>query len=263
MTATMETTGPDSPFSLAGRRALVTGGSRGIGAAIARLFAFSGAEVAICHLGDADGAESLRLEFEAGGHALRSMECDVADEAAVAALADWTAATLGEVDILVNCAGIGGRDKPFGDMTVAEWDRMLGVNLRGVFLVTRAFYPGMVARRYGRVINVASQLAYKGAPGLSAYVAAKAGVVGLTRALSYEGAPFNVMVNGIAPGPVETPLLNQLSDEWRAMKKKELPLGRFGEPEEIAPTALLLASETGGAFYCGQTLSPNGGDVMV
>ena len=94
-------------------------------------------------------------------------------------------------------------------------------------------------------------------------MAARAGVVGLTRALSYEGAPHNVLVNGIAPGPVETPLLNGLSDAWRAMKRKELPLGRFGEPAEIAPTALLLASETGAAFYCGQTLSPNGGDVML
>ncbi|TPE49288.1 SDR family NAD(P)-dependent oxidoreductase [Amaricoccus solimangrovi] len=252
-----------TPLTLAGRRALVTGGSRGIGAAIARLFAEAGAEVAICHLGDAAGAGSLGAEFAARGRTLRAMECDVADETAVRAMAAWAGETLAAVDILVNCAGIGGRDKPFEEMTVAEWDRMLGVNLRGVFLVTHAFYPGMIARRYGRIVNIASQLAYKGAPGLSAYVAAKAGVVGLTRALSYEGAPFNVMVNGIAPGPVETPLLNGLSDEWRAMKKAELPLGRFGAPEEIAPTALLLASETGAAFYCGQTLSPNGGDVMV
>jgi 3-oxoacyl-[acyl-carrier protein] reductase len=263
MTSASTKTAPETPFSLAGRRALITGGSRGIGAAIARLFARSGAEVAICHFGDAAGASGLAEEFAAEGRLLRVLECDVADEAAVGAMAAWTAETLGAVDILVNCAGIGGRDKLFGEMTIGEWDRMIGVNLRGVFLVTHAFYPGMVARRYGRVVNIASQLAYKGAPGLSAYVAAKAGVVGLTRALSYEGAPFNVMVNGIAPGPVETPLLNQLSDEWRAMKKAQLPVGRFGEPEEIAPTALLLASETGAAFYCGQTLSPNGGDVMI
>lgn len=253
----------ETAFSLAGRRALVTGGSRGIGAAITRLFAAAGAEVAICHLGDCDGATTLADELAEAGHSLRALECDVSDEAAVAAMAGWTDEVLGDVDILVNCAGIGGRDKPFEAMTVAEWDRMLGVNLRGVFLVTRAFYPGMVARGYGRIVNIASQLAYKGAPGLSAYVAAKAGVVGLTRALSYEGAPHNVLVNGIAPGPVETPLLNGLSDAWRAMKRKELPLGRFGEPAEIAPTALLLASETGAAFYCGQTLSPNGGDVML
>jgi 3-oxoacyl-[acyl-carrier protein] reductase len=252
-----------APFSLQGRKALVTGGSRGIGGAIATLFANAGADVAICHFGDASGAETLDAEFHAAGRQLAALECDVADEAQVSALAEWTTTTLGQLDILVNCAGIGGKDKPFGDVTVAEWDRMLGVNLRGVFLVTRAFFPGMVERRYGRIVNIASQLAYKGAPGLAAYVAAKAGVVGLTRALSYEGAAHNVMVNGIAPGPVETPLLMGHTDDWLTMKKKQLPVGRFGQPDEIAPTALLLASETGGAFYCGQTLSPNGGDVMV
>lgn len=253
----------DNPLSLAGRRALITGGSRGIGAAIARLFAQAGAEVAICHLGDDAGAAAIEAEFAEKGRRLFLRECDVASEASVADLASWATSVLGQVDILVNCAGIAGLDKPFGEVTIEEWDRMLGVNLRGVFLVSQAFFPGMVERGYGRIVNVASQLAYKGAPGLTAYCAAKSGVVGLTRALSYEGAPHNVMVNGIAPGPVETPLLNGLSDEWRAMKKAQLPIGRFGQPEEIAPTALLLASEGGGAFYCGQTLSPNGGDVML
>jgi len=252
-----------TPFALTGRKALVTGGSRGIGASIARLFAQAGAEVAICHFGDAEGAEALGRDFAASGQSLAALECDVADEAAVAELADWTCRTLDAPDILVNCAGIGGRDKPFGEVSAAEWDRMLGVNLRGVFLVTRAFFPGMVERGYGRVVNIASQLAYKGAPGLAPYVAAKAGVVGLTRALSYEGAPHNVMVNAIAPGPVETPLLMAHTPSWLEMKKGQLPVGRFGQPDEIAPTALLLASEQGGRFYCGQTLSPNGGDVMI
>ena len=252
-----------NPLTLAGRRAVVTGGSRGIGGAIATLFAESGAEVAICHLGDTAGAETLAATFTGMGKTLHVRECDVSDEAAVEAFARWTEAVLGPADILVNCAGIGGADKAFQEVSVADWDRMLGINLRGVFLVTRQYYPGMVERRYGRIVNIASQLAYKGAPGLAAYVAAKAGVVGLTRALSYEGAPHNVMVNGIAPGPVETPLLAGHTDAWLTMKKGQLPLGRFGQPDEIAPTALLLASEKGGAFYCGQTLSPNGGDVMV
>lgn len=257
------TRAPDLPFSLAGRRALVTGGSRGIGGAIAQLFSQAGAEVAICHHGDDDGAAILSQTFEAKGKMLHVQNCDVSDEAQVAELSDWTTQKLGAPDILVNCAGIGGRDKPFGEVTTAEWDRMIAVNLRGVFLVSRAVFPGMVERGYGRIVNIASQLAYKGAPGLAAYVAAKSGVVGLTRALSYEGAPHDVMVNGIAPGPVETPLLMAHTDDWLEMKKGQLPMGRFGQSEEIAPTALLLASQTGGAFYCGQTLSPNGGDVMI
>lgn len=252
-----------SPLSLAGRRAVVTGGSRGIGGAIATLFAEAGAEVAICHFGDGAGAEKLSNSFSASGRKLLAMECDVADQSSVEAFSRWTDKVLGPADILINCAGIGGADKPFQTVSVEDWDRMIGVNLRGVFLVTRQYFGGMIERRYGRVVNIASQLAYKGAPGLAAYVTAKAGVVGLTRALSYEGAPHNVMVNGIAPGPVETPLLAGHSDEWLKMKKGQLPIGRFGQPDEIAPTALLLASETGGAFYCGQTLSPNGGDVMI
>ena len=250
-------------MSLSGRKALVTGGSRGIGAAIARLFADAGAEVAICHYRDSVGGITLQNEFTATGRHLFVHECDVANDAAVERLGYWVHDTLGHIDILVNCAGVGGGDRPFEDVSIPDWDLVMSVNLRGVFLVTRQFYRGMIDRGYGRIINVASQLAYKGAPGLSAYVASKAGVVGLTRSLAYEGAPHNVTVNAIAPGPVETALLATNSQDWLSKKKAELPLRRFGQPNEIAPTALLLASEVGGAFYCGQTLSPNGGDVMI
>ncbi|MFC3725736.1 SDR family NAD(P)-dependent oxidoreductase [Neoaquamicrobium sediminum] len=248
-------------FNLNGRCALVTGGSRGIGAAIAELFTRNGAKLMVLHYNDDANADSLRVRLAREGHDLACLNCDVADEAAVAQATDEVQRRLGQVDIVVNCAGIGG-DKRFEDISVADWDRMLGVHLRGTFLVTRAFFPDMMKRQWGRVINIASQLAYKGAPGLAHYCAAKAGIVGFTRALSYEGAPHNVMVNAIAPGPVETDLLMGLSDDWRAMKQAQLPVGRFGRVDEIAPTALLLASEAG-AFYCGQTLSPNGGDVML
>ena len=148
------------------------------------------------------------------------------------------------------------------DMSVAAWDRMINVHLRSTFLVTRAFFGGMVNRRYGRVINISSQLAYKGAPRLAHYCAAKAGIIGFTRALAREGAPYGVLVNAVGPGPVETELLAEMSQDWRTAKQKELPLGRFGRPLEIAPTVLLLASEAG-SYYVGQTLSPNGGDVML
>lgn len=248
-------------FSLEGRAALVTGGSRGIGGAIVELFAEHGAKVALCHYGDAAGADELGRRMASRGLSVHATECDVADEASVAAMASWARETLGQVDIVVNSAGIGG-DRAFTGLTVAEWDRMINVHLRGTFLVTHEFFGDMVQRGFGRVINIASQLAYKGAPGLAHYCAAKAGIVGFTRALSYEGAPHGVTVNGIAPGPVETELLQGLSQEWRDMKQAQLPIGRFGRVEEIAPTALMLASDAG-SFYVGQTLSPNGGDVMV
>lgn len=251
----------NNTFNLKGRRALVSGGSRGIGAAIAQLFALNGASVAVLHYNDETNANLLGERLSKEGMALQSWNCDVANENDVTRVAIEVQEKFGPVDIVVNSAGIGG-DKPFVDISVADWDRMLGVHLRGTFLVTRAFFPHMLEQRWGRVINITSQLAYKGAPGLTHYCAAKAGIVGFTRALSYEGAACNVMVNAIAPGPVETDLLFGLSDEWRAMKQAQLPIGRFGRVEEIAPTALLLASDAG-AFYSGQTLSPNGGDVML
>ena len=249
-------------FSLVGRTAFVTGGNSGIGRAIVELFAAHGAKIGIGQFQREAPTAELVLALTAKGADVSATECDVSSEESVAVAKAWCAEHLGPVEILVNCAGIGG-DKAFANLTVAEWDRMIGVHLRGTFLVTHAFFADMVARGYGRIILISSQLAYKGAPGLVHYCAAKAGIVGFTRALSYEGAPHNVMVNAIAPGPVETDILGSLSDDWRAMKMAQLPVGRFGHVDEIAPTALLLASEIGGRNYCGQNLSPNGGDVMV
>jgi 3-oxoacyl-[acyl-carrier protein] reductase len=250
-----------SEFTLAGRKALVTGGGRGIGAAIVDLFARYGAAVAFCDLGEKAEIDALESRSDAGTHVPFGVACDVADEESVARMTRAVEERLGPVDILVNAAGIGG-DTDFTELTTAQWDRMIAVHLRGTFLVTHYFFSGMVERRFGRIINISSQLAFKGAPGLAHYCAAKAGVVGFTRALAYEGAPHGVLVNAIAPGPVETALLHGLSVEWRAMKQAQLPIGRFGEVGEIAPTALLLASAAG-SYYVGQTLSPNGGDVMI
>lgn len=248
-------------FSLYGRNALVTGGSRGIGAAIVQSFVSNFANVAFCHHNDHEGA--LRLIHDLGneGFEVNGVDCDVADETSVAQLAEWTHKRLGQLDILVNCAGIGGA-VPFPELDVTEWDRMIAVHLRGTFLVTRVFFEGMKHRSYGRIINISSQLAYKGAPMLAHYCAAKAGILGFTRALAREAAPFGVLVNAVAPGPVETDMLLSLPIEWQEEKRKQLPIGRFAKVDEITSTVLLLASSAG-SYYVGQTLSPNGGDVML
>ncbi len=248
-------------FSLSGRTALVTGGSRGIGAAIVELFAVQGAKVGFCQVGDDANAKATEKRLAALGRPVVHTVCDVSRDEDVDHLGQWAEEALGPVDILVNCAGIGG-DLPFEDITVSAFDRMIGVHLRGTFMVTQRFYGSMTKRGWGRIINFSSQLAYKGAPNLAHYCAAKAAIVGFTRALSYEAAPKGVTVNSIAPGPIETDMLMGLSDGWRAMKQAQLPIGRFGFVNEIAPTALLLASEAG-SYYVGQTLSPNGGDVMI
>ena len=246
---------------LRGRVALVTGGSRGIGAAIVRAFVAEGADVAFCHLDDDDRAAEVRSEIEAAGRRTYAASCDVADEAAVETFVSAVREKCGAIDILVNNAGTSD-EALFEAITPAEFDRIIAVNLRGTFLMTRACYPEMRSRSAGRIINIASQLAYRGAAGLVHYCAAKAGVIGFTRALAREAASYGILVNAIAPGPVDTDLMAAMTEGWKESKRRELPLHRFGTPEEIAPTAVLLASEAG-SFYVGQTLSPNGGDVML
>ena len=191
---------------LSDRKALVTGGSRGIGAAIVRAFAAEAADVALLHLGDRDNAERLVGLLEQQGRTMLALECDVADPDAVAAAIGRVEAALGRVDILVNCAGVVDQT-PFEQITLEHWDRMIAVHLRGTFLMAHAVWPGMTRRGFGRIINFASQVAYKGMVGLTHYCAAKAGIIGLTRALALEGARHGVTVNAIAPGPTDTDIL--------------------------------------------------------
>jgi 3-oxoacyl-[acyl-carrier protein] reductase len=242
--------------ALQDRRALVTGGASGIGRAIAEAFIAEGARVVLLDR-DSTLAEQAARDVDAAG----SVVADVADEDQVRQAVTEAEQALGGIDVLVNAAGIL-TQSPLVEMSLAQWQQTIDVDLTGVFLTCRQVVPAMVRRRAGRVINIASQLAIKGGESLTHYSAAKAGVVGLTKALALEVARHGVLVNAIAPGPIETPLVEGISEDWKTAKRAELPLGRFGRPEEVAPTAVLLAGSPGGDLYVGQTLGPNSGDVM-
>ncbi|MGE0004244.1 MAG: SDR family NAD(P)-dependent oxidoreductase [Parvibaculaceae bacterium] len=241
--------------TLAGRRAVVTGGASGIGLAIAAAFAAEGAHVTIA---DRAGDERLARAAEQAG--ARAVRVDVAQEAEVEKLfAD--VARQGGVDVVVNCAGIL-IEKPLLATTAEDFDRLMGVNLKGVFLTGREAIRLMVAQgRGGRVINIASELAYLGRENCSIYCASKGGVLSLTRAWAREFAP-HVLVNTIAPGPIDTPMLGIESTSPETLaKESQNPMGRIGRPEEIAAAAVFLAGP-GASFMTGQCVSPNGGAAM-
>lgn len=244
-------------LSLRGRTALVTGAATGIGRATALRLAQAGATVWVNHLGQADAAGAVVREIVlAGGHA-QAVEADVSDAAAVQRMAD----AVGAVDVLVNNAGII-QEKPFLETTEADWDRMLAVDLKAVFLVCRAVIPGMLARGGGAIVNIASDLGILGRERYAPYCAAKAGVIGLTKSLAREFAPQQIRANAVAPGPVATAMvsLEHMSAEW-VEKELAIPQHRLGAPEEIADSVLFLASDLS-RFYTGQVLGPNGGSVM-
>ncbi|WP_248962468.1 SDR family NAD(P)-dependent oxidoreductase [Sphaerisporangium perillae] len=241
---------------LAGRTAFVTGGASGIGRAVVDAYVREGAEVIVADR-DAERAAKAAAEAGAAGHVV----VDVSDNESVAAAVDAAMERLGRIDVLVNSAGIL-TEAPLVEMDLRMWTETIAVDLTGVFLCCRHVVPHMVERRWGRVINIASQLGIKGGRSLTHYAAAKAGVIGFTKSLALEVAEHNVLVNAIAPGPVETPMVAGITEAWKVAKRAELPLGRFGRPEEVAPTAVLLAGEPGGNLYVGQTLGPNSGDVM-
>jgi 3-oxoacyl-[acyl-carrier protein] reductase len=245
---------------LSGKTAVVTGACSGIGRAIAELFAREGAAVGVVDL-DAAKAEATAGELARHGVRTAGARADVADEGAVKAAFRAITAELGEVHILVNNAGMD-TTSPVETMSTEMFDRMIAVHLRGTFLCTREVLPAMRRKGWGRIINISSQLAHKGGPTMAHYCAAKAGIMGFTKSLAYEVARDGITVNSINPGPINTPLLEALPQSWLEMKKGELPIGRFGEVHEIAPAALLLASEEG-SYFVGASINPNGGDYMI
>jgi 3-oxoacyl-[acyl-carrier protein] reductase len=240
------------------RIAVVTGAATGLGKAIALLYGSEGADVAVIDR-NADGAARTAAAIVGQGRRSLAIGADVGDEAAVEKAFAKIQAELGDPHILVNNAGIA-TVSLLAEMPTAMWDEMLRVNLKSVFLCTRAALPAMKRNRYGRIINISSQLAHKGGEGMAHYAAAKAGILGFTRSLSYEVAADNITANAICPGPLDTDM--KLPPEWAARKQNELILKRQGKVEEIAPTALLLAGEDAG-FYIGAVFDPNGGDIMA
>lgn len=241
--------------ALAGRTALITGAASGIGLAIARHFQAAGAMIMLADR--ASAVTERAAEIDAHGAVI----FDATDERAVIEAVAEVEHRLGRIDTLVTSHGIL-TEAPTVDMTLATWRRTIDVDLTSVFLLNRAVLPGMLRRGDGRIINVASQLGLKGGTGLAHYAAAKAGVIAMTKSIALEVSGRGVLVNAIAPGPIETPLVAGISEEWKRGKRSELPLGRFGTVDEVAPTAVLLASDPGGNLYVGQTLGPNSGDVM-
>ena len=251
----------DPAGRLVGRIALVTGAASGIGAGIAVAFAAEGADLVVVDVCDPADAAKVMDAITALGRDSIFIQTDVSDEESVKAMTERALAYFGRVDVLVNNAGIF-TESLLENLSVADWDRVLGVNLRGTFLCSRYLIGQMLERGSGRIINIASQLGQIGGTYVPHYCASKAGIIGLTKAMAREVATRGVLVNAIAPGPIQTPLLDSETEEWRSAKLAELPIGRFGEVSEVTPTAIMLASDDG-SYYVGQTLGPNGGDVLL
>lgn len=241
---------------LDGRVAMVTGGSRGIGRAIAGALAAAGAKVAVIGR-DLARAEQAAAEIGAGA---KGFACDVADEAQVNACVEAVEKALGPIEVLVNNAGLT-KDNVLVRLSDGDWDAVLDANLKGAFHTMRAVCRGMMKRRSGRVINITSVVGLVGNRGQANYAASKAGLIGLTKSIAKELASRNVLVNAVAPGYIQTDLTSGLGQEARDALSAQIPLGRLGTPEDLAPVVLFLASE-GASYITGQVLVVDGGMVM-
>ena len=243
-------------IDLSGRTALVTGSTRGIGRAIAETLAGAGARVAVV------GRDVVRAEEVASklGGGAAGFSCDVADIASVNALVENVEKAFGTIDILVNNAGLT-RDNILFRLKDDDWDAVLDANLRGAFVAIRAASRGMMKRRWGRIINIASVVGLTGNKGQSNYAASKAGLIGLTKSVAKELASRNILINAVAPGFIETDMTAAMTPEARAALAAQIPLERLGTPADVAATVAFLASEHA-SYITGQVLVVDGGLVM-
>lgn len=247
-------------MGLTGKTAVVTGGSRGIGRAICIELAKQGANVVVNYSGSEDKAKQVVLEIEALGAKAIAIQANVADSATVDAMMKQAVATFGSLDILVNNAGIT-RDNLLMRMKEQEWDDVIDTNLKGVFLCTKAVTRQMMKQRAGRIINISSIVGVAGNPGQANYVAAKAGVIGLTKTCAQELASRNILVNAIAPGFITTEMTDSLPEELKEAMLKQIPLAKLGQPEDVAKAVVFFASDQAN-YITGQTLHIDGGLVM-
>ncbi|WP_337018722.1 3-oxoacyl-[acyl-carrier-protein] reductase [Oceanobacillus massiliensis] len=245
---------------LKGKNALITGASRGIGRAIAIELAKQGANVAVNYAGSEAKAQAVVEEIEKLGVKAFKVQADVANEANVKDMVKQVISEFGSLDILVNNAGIT-RDNLLMRMKEAEFDTVINTNLKGVFICTKAVTRQMMKQRAGRIINVASIVGVSGNPGQANYVAAKAGVIGLTKTAAKELASRNILVNAVAPGFISTEMTDELSEEQKEATLGLIPLAKLGKPEDVARVVRFLATEDAG-YITGQTIHVDGGMVM-
>jgi 3-oxoacyl-[acyl-carrier protein] reductase len=243
-------------IDLKGRTALVTGSTRGIGRAIAETLAASGARVAVVGRDQAKAAEAA----VAVGNGAQGFGADVGDPASIVALIEAVEKAFGQIDILVNNAGLT-RDNILFRIKDEDWDTVLDANLRGAFIAIRTASRGMIKRRWGRIINIASVVGITGNKGQANYAASKAGLIGLTKSVAKELGSRNVLVNAVAPGFIETDMTAAMTPEARGALSGQIPLERLGTPKDIAGVVTFLASDHA-AYITGQTLVVDGGMVM-
>ncbi|WP_342525855.1 3-oxoacyl-[acyl-carrier-protein] reductase [Chryseomicrobium sp. FSL W7-1435] len=247
-------------MTLQGKTAVVTGASRGIGSEIAKDLAARGAQVVVNYSGSQEKAEAVVAEIVAAGGKAIAVQASVSNGEEVTALMKAALDEYGSIDILVNNAGIT-RDNLLMRMKDSEWDDVIDTNLKGVFLTTKAVSRQMIKQRKGRIINISSIVGASGNPGQTNYVAAKAGVVGMTKSVALELASRNITVNAIAPGFIETEMTDQLPEEIKTAMLSQIPLGHFGTSKDIAAAVAFLASDEA-TYITGQTLHVNGGMYM-